>query len=144
MDFNRLILFGALGMVLMLLWQSWQEYVAEKNPVTQSSSLGQLSNTTATSAQVPTEGVPQTPKGSQDSNSSVSQQDAVPLTQSLPGGSRVIVETDLIKAEIDTNGGDLRRFELLDYPVSLDEMDIPFTLLNDVGADLFILSLIHI
>ena len=82
MDFNRLILFGALGMVLMLLWQSWQEYVAEKNPVTQSSSLGQFSNTTATSAQVPTEGVPQTPKGSQDSNSSVSQQDAVPLPQS--------------------------------------------------------------
>ena len=140
MDFNRLILFGALGMVLMLLWQSWQEYVAEKNPVTQSSSLGQSSNTAATSAQVPTEGVPQTPKASQDSNPSVSQQDAVPLTQSLPGGSRVVVETDLIKAEIDTNGGDLRQFELLDYPVSLDEMDTPFTLLNDVGADLFIIQ----
>ncbi|MBT7812022.1 MAG: membrane protein insertase YidC [Proteobacteria bacterium] len=140
MDFNRLILFGALGMVLMLLWQSWQEYVAEKSPVTQSSSLGQLSNTTATSAQVPTEGVPQTPKGSQDSTPSVSQQDAVPLTQSLPGGNRVVVETDLIKAEIDTNGGDLRRFELLDYPVSLDEIDVPFTLLNDVGADLFIIQ----
>ena len=45
MDFNRLILFGALGMVLMLLWQSWQEYVAEKNPVTQSSSLGQSRST---------------------------------------------------------------------------------------------------
>ena len=52
----------------------------------------------------------------------------------------MVVETDLIKAEIDTNGGDLRQFELLDYPVSLDEMDTPFTLLNDVGADLFIIQ----
>ena len=31
MDFQRLILFGALGMVLLLLWQSWLEYEADKN-----------------------------------------------------------------------------------------------------------------
>ena len=31
MDFQRMILFGALGMVLLLLWQSWLEYESGKN-----------------------------------------------------------------------------------------------------------------
>ena len=30
MDFQRMILFGALGMVLLLLWQSWLEYESGK------------------------------------------------------------------------------------------------------------------
>ena len=49
---------------------------------------------------------------------------AFPLPGTLPGqagrllesGGKIVVKTDLLTAEIDTAGGDLRRLELLDHP----------------------------
>ena len=52
----------------------------------------------------------------------------------------MVVETDLIRAAIDTYGGDLRRLELLTYPEKLDYPNEPFRLLNEEGADLFVIQ----
>lgn len=46
-------------------------------------------------------------------------------------GERIEVETDLLIAEIDPVGGTLTRLLLKEYPVSVDQPDQPFELLND-------------
>ncbi len=143
MDFQRLILFGALGMVLLLLWQSWLEYEADKN----SASLNTATSTQSTTAQsvgnntsqADADDVPQAPTVSA-ATESADTPSPVPVSQSLPAERRIIVETDLVRAEIDTKGGDLRHLSLLTYPVSLEEPDVPFVLLNDSGADLFLIQ----
>ncbi len=143
MDFQRLILFGALGMVLLLLWQSWLEYEADKN----STSFNTATSTESTTAQsvgnntsqADADDVPQAPTASAVTESADTPS-PVPVSQSLPAERRIIVETDLVRAEIDTKGGDLRHLSLLTYPVSLEEPDVPFVLLNDSGADLFLIQ----
>jgi len=143
MDFQRLILFGALGMVLLLLWQSWLEYEADKNSTsfntatsTQSTTAQSVGNNTS---QADADDVPQAPTVSA-ATESADTPSPVPVSQSLPAERRIIVETDLVRAEIDTKGGDLRHLSLLTYPVSLEEPDVPFVLLNDSGADLFLIQ----
>ncbi len=144
MDFQRLILFGALGMVLLLLWQSWIEYESGKNPVARntntsiSAASGTAQSTTGQTA-IQADDVPQAPAVA-TAPAATDTPSAIPVNQSLPGARRITVETDLVRAEIDTRGGDLRRLGLLTYPVSLDEPDTPFMLLNDSGADLFLIQ----
>ena len=143
MDFQRLILFGALGMVLLLLWQSWLEYEADKNS-TRFNTATSTQSTTAQSvgknpSQADADDVPQAPTVSA-ATESADTPSPVPVSQSLPAERRIIVETDLVRAEIDTKGGDLRHLSLLTYPVSLEEPDVPFVLLNDSGADLFLIQ----
>jgi YidC/Oxa1 family membrane protein insertase len=58
--------------------------------------------------------------------------------QALSGGQRVRVITDLLEAEIDTVGGDLRQVGLRTYPDSVRQRDQPFLLLKDSSTDLFI------
>ena len=143
MDFQRLILFGALGMVLLLLWQSWLEYEADKNGTSFNAATSAQSATTQgannASGGSQADDVPQAPTASA-AVESTDIPSTVPVSQSLPAERRVVVETDLIRAEIDTKGGDLRHLSLLTYPVSLEEPDTPFVLLNDKGVDLFLIQ----
>lgn len=53
-------------------------------------------------------------------------------------GGRVTVETDVIRAEIALNGGDIRVIDLLKYPVSKDKPNEPVRLLADEPDRLFI------
>ena len=143
MDFQRLILFGALGMVLLLLWQSWLEYEADKNGTSFNAATSAQPATTQgannATGESQADDVPQAPTASA-AVESTDLPSTVPVSQSLPAERRVVVETDLIRAEIDTKGGDLRHLSLLTYPVSLEEPDTPFVLLNDKGADLFLIQ----
>ena len=50
---------------------------------------------------------------------------------------RVEVVTDLLRAELDTYGGDLRVLDLITYPEKLEAPDEPFRLLTDSGPDLY-------
>ena len=143
MDFQRLILFGALGMVLLLLWQSWLEYEADKNGTSFNAATSAQSETTQgankASGGSQADDIPQAPTASATVEST-DIPSTVPVIQSLPAERRMVVETDLIRAEIDTKGGDLRHLSLLTYPVSLEEPNTPFVLLNDKGADLFLIQ----
>jgi YidC/Oxa1 family membrane protein insertase len=56
----------------------------------------------------------------------------------LNSGGRIEVVTDVFRAEIDTVGGDLRRVELLEYPVAVDKPDEPVILMNDSLPNLFV------
>ena len=64
----------------------------------------------------------------------------VTLAKQLPAANtrqRVEVITDLLRAELDTYGGDLRVLDLITYPEKLEAPEVPFRLLTDSGPNLY-------
>ena len=137
-DFQRLILFTGLALVLVLIWQAWVEHNITPVVPTMSQTVQQSGQSQAVA--VNTEDVPSAPTVASTPTSTAVNEVPKPTFKTLPTGDIVVVETDLIRAAIDTYGGDLRRLELLTYPEKLDYPDEPFRLLNEEGADLFVIQ----
>ena len=138
MDFQRLILFTGLALVLVLIWQAWILHNA--TPVVPVMSQTAQQSGQGQAIAVNTEDVPSAPTTASTVTSTAANEVPKPTFKTLPTGHIVVVETDLIRAAIDTYGGDLRRLELLTYPEKLDYPDEPFRLLNEEGADLFVIQ----
>ncbi len=60
------------------------------------------------------------------------------LGEALKEGQRITVITDVLKAEIDANGGDIRQIDLTTFPKEKDTPNDPVRLLNDAPQQLFI------
>ena len=136
MDFRRLILFASLGLVLMMIWQSWIQFQLEREagangPVGTETSAP---NSSADGRPVGSDDVPDAP------DVDVSAAPAAPETvvEATQSGRLIDVETDILRAQIDTRGGDLVHVELLQHPVSVDTPDDPFVLMHRDGAGLYI------
>lgn len=110
MDNQRLILFIVFSFSLLLLWQAWQDKQAPA-PVAP----------TATSS--PATAVP-TP------SQALTAPAAAPVQSGFARGQRAVVETDVLRATIDANGGDLRELQLLTYRETDDRSQV-FTLFED-------------
>ena len=131
MDIQRGLLFIALAFVFILIYQKWLE---EQRPKTAPVPTAQ----TATAPTQPGD-VPQAPAVVDHLPAAPDQQTTAataPTTQ--PASQQIVVMTDLFRATIDARGGDLRKVELLKYPVSVDQPDTPFELIREQGADIFI------
>jgi YidC/Oxa1 family membrane protein insertase len=128
MDTKRLLLFFILSFSLIMLWERYQADHAPQRP----QALAETPPTAATPA--PGAAVP-----------GVTQAAPVAGGQ-LAKGRRIRVETDLFSAEIDENGGDIRRLELLRHRASgeaegglvlLDDADKPYVIQSGLtGAGL--------
>jgi len=127
MDNQRFILFIALSLIILMLWSAWEKEQQTPAPA--------AANTTASApAKTPSNGpIPSAPA----SGTPAAQKAPTVRAQSLEQGQRIVVTTDLLRAEIDTVGGDLRVLELLTYPETLGEKK-PFRLLDDQGKDSFV------
>jgi len=133
MDNFRLILLAALALILVMLYQAWQLDYGSLPP-----------------ASTPITETPETPTHpSKDSEfselpkSQKQQSSAFELPQDqakrlLSSSSRIQVETDTLRLEIDTQGGDLRLLDLRDYPVRVETPDELFRLMNDQLPNLFV------
>jgi YidC/Oxa1 family membrane protein insertase len=123
MDNLRLVLFFALALILMMIWQAWerQNAPAPASPAATSAapSLGADQD------------VPRPPAAAPAMS-------ATPAPETAEHGARIQVHTDLLQAVIDTQGGDLRELDLLAYPVSVDQPHVPFPLMRDSGPELFV------
>lgn len=132
MDSQRILLFFALSVVLLLIWQAWTA-APEVGP--------DIAGEPAISA--PSD-VPVAPEaddlGTDRSEPAMGSAPELPPSapEALDRSSRIRVVTDVFEAEIDTAGGDLRQVLLLDYPVSSREPDRPFALMEDRGQRIFI------
>jgi len=107
MDTQRLILFIVFSFSLLMLWENWQKH---DQPVATVSTPAQQAPSITSVAPVPT----------------LDQQHAAPTpaTTAAPGllnGARAVVVTDVLRAEIDANGGDLRSLALTRYQDALDK-----------------------
>jgi YidC/Oxa1 family membrane protein insertase len=114
MDNQRLILFIVFSFSLLLLWEAWQSKHEPASPASVGSSEQSV-----------------VPTPTQELVTSA----AVPSSTTTPQsgfakGDRAIVETDVLRAEIDANGGDLRNLQLLTYRETEDKSKI-FTLFED-------------
>lgn len=130
MDSYRILIAGALSIVIVLLWQAWQQDQAPQAPaVTQTSSTPAVPSEPASQAAAAAP-APATPATAS----------AVPVVKEsgLQTGQRIRVKTDVLDVEIDTMGGDLRKADLLAYPVKVDKPGELVRLLNDAEADAFI------
>ena len=129
-----MLLFVALSVIMLLMWQTWQQdYGPKPQPVATTQSAP-----SAVPSVPPAAGdVPVTPVTSGGGSES-----AVPNV--LPGADpkpasqgRVRVVTDVYDLIIDTRGGDVRQLDLRTYPVSTQQRDVPFRLMSDTGEVFF-------
>jgi len=118
MDNQRVVLFVALSVIILLLWQAWEK----EYPSTPTST------TTAASTQT----IPTVPTAGATTSTTVIAPGVAPER-----GERIHITTDLLEGEIDTSGGDLRQLYLRAYPVEVDKPDRPLELLRDQGSYLF-------
>jgi YidC/Oxa1 family membrane protein insertase len=130
MDNFRLILMMTLVFILVMMYQAWQE------------DYGLLKPPDGTTAPAPNAPVPSSPDQELPSvkDSQVGPVD-LPFANNrrpLHSDSRIAVETDVFKIEIDTKGGDIRRVDLPNYPFSSYRPDEPLRLMNDELPNLFV------
>ncbi|RMD69657.1 MAG: membrane protein insertase YidC, partial [Gammaproteobacteria bacterium] len=119
----RLILFVALALVLLLMWEAWQKDYGQR-PAPQPSQVTQKGAGEHPAVQE----VPKLPEQAQ----------VQALPQRAAQEQRVHVRTDVLDLEIGSRGGDILRADLLKYAVSIDKPDEPVRLLNDDLPHFFI------
>jgi len=131
MDTQRILLVVALGLILFMIWNAWEKY---QNPL--SVQTGTVTAPPASQSKgMPSAGggVPEAPETISHAKATVA-----PRIGVLQYGDRIEVKTDVYHAVIDSFGGDLRIVDLLQYPISVQEPDKPFRLMNDTLPHLFV------
>jgi len=130
MDNPRVLLAIALSFLVLLMWQAWmKDYGPTEQPAPQT-------------AEAPKAETPAAPgAGAEDlpaAHEAPAPQESAPVAMQLPAGQKIEVHTDLFRAVIDTQGGDLREVDLLKYPVTLKPDSPPFRLMETSAEQLFI------
>ena len=136
MDNFRLILIIGLAMVSLMIYQAWeQDYGATVSSSKPNSTLLDSAGTETTvgNSSLDLE-LPQTPNSVKMSSVDLPNAQQKILTSD----SRIYVETDTLKVEIDTKGGDVRTVNLVKYPVDVNKPENPFRLMNDELPNLFV------
>ena len=154
MDTRQTLLTVALVYVSFLLWQAWeQDYGTPITlPGTNTTLLGEQAKppvaasgstpgTTPATTPGPAGELPPVATGSPASSSVPGPGQAVPSApraSMLDSGTRVRVTTDLLRIDIDTQGGDIREADLIAYPIAADRPDDPFPLMTDKNGKIYI------
>ncbi len=110
MDNQRLVLFILFMFSVFMLYESWQRET--RPPVQPAPAVGAPAGSSQTAVPTPTQplsAAPATPSAAQPAPAGA-----------LQRGETVRVETDLLVADINTSGGDLRRLELLAHRDTVD------------------------
>lgn len=121
MDTRRLVLFVIFSMSILMLWDAWQRQNEPVPSAEVSNSQPSASGVVDHSIPTPTV-VESTPKADP----------VIDNEYKLISNQRIVVNTDLYKADIETAGGDLRRLELLKHRASESEKE-NFVLLDDAA-----------
>ncbi len=128
LEIRKIILIGLFAFISVTLFQRWAIFQQEQ--------LAAQSPKVAENGQPIDEEIPLTPEQTIDDQAiaeDVPQTGAAETTQ----GQKVKITTDLIVADIDLNGGDITRLDLIKHPVSVDLPDQPFELLKTGSSDIF-------
>jgi len=137
MDNQRLILFVALALVVILMWDAWNQKFSPTAPTVATSQTGPAASTGS---------VPAPATAAKDTPPVVATVADAPAPDKPQAGSqtglatqqRIRVITDVLDVDIDTAGGDLRRAFLRQFPTSPDKANEPYPLMNDSLPQLFV------
>ena len=143
MDNQRILLWAALGFLLLQVWVSWQQdYGPQPTPaVADGSTLPQPATSinqadTDVPLVAPSNDVP-----ANDLPAPTVDEQTQAVAQSADGvatGDEITVTTDTIKVTISSKGGDINSVRLLQYPTSLETPDDPFVLMNNTDQEYFV------
>ncbi|RZI44479.1 membrane protein insertase YidC [Herbaspirillum sp. HC18] len=113
MDIQRTVLWVVFSLSLLLLWDNWMRYNGKQSMFFPSAT--QQAAKPAASGNAPTakSEVPQATAASPA-------QSAVPGTVPAAKGETITITTDVMKVDIDTLGGEIKRLELLNHKDSVD------------------------
>ncbi len=135
MEQQRIFLILLLGMISVMMYFEWQKDYGPKDPATMitrsqnGTSAIDLPPTPAQPAQAQNGDVSMPVPQSQAAGSGetgTESQVVLPVTK----GKFITVETDVFRLKIDTQGGGIKQLDLLKYPVSIEEPDHPFRLMD--------------
>jgi YidC/Oxa1 family membrane protein insertase len=119
MDNTRLFLFAALVFVGMLMWQQWQADYGPQ-PVSQTQSQG-AGSTAQSGAPAVVDDLPDLADTVTTSTPAAGDAAAGDETSATDSAQLIQVDTDVIRALIDTRGGVIRSLKLKKYPTSLEK-----------------------
>lgn len=112
-EVKRLILFVIFSFSMLMLWQAWQkDQRALQMPVAAQNTTAETGKGGIPVPMAPSPGtLPQVP------------QMAAAAAQAAPSAprERISIVTDVLRAEVDTQGGDIVSLELLDHPDTIDQ-----------------------
>ncbi len=126
MDNQRVFLYGALLLVLFLIWEAWQKDHAPPPVPVESQQVVETATVDRDLPQL------EAPAGERAARVEPAAEPAV------AAGSPVRIVTDVYDLTLDTRGGDITSVLLLDYPVSKKEPDQPVRLLTTAGDELYV------
>lgn len=132
MENRRFFLIAIFGALLFFTYQTWQK----DHPTNLATPQATAPVAARAAATVGEDALPSAP-------ASVAGKlpEALPASGSAPGSeARVEVVTDKLRIEISLAGGDLRRAELIGYPISKDKPNEDLALLDDREPHYFILQ----
>ena len=132
MDNIRFVLIVVFSMLVLMLWQAWQEDYGPKPEILEAENEATIVVDTREDL----------PVASSEEKSEF-EQSAEPTMTAVPAleeaSSQIItVSTDVFNLEIDTKGGTLRNLDLLDYPVEKDKPQDPVRLFDSNLEKLFL------
>lgn len=135
MEQQRLFLTIGLFFLLYLAYDAWQlEFGPQPVPYTQTANGSVQPQST------------DVPMGADDTSSSAVPQTSTsvpsavnaPVAKTIKQAQRIYVETNVLRLEIDSRGGDVRIVDLIRYPQTSKDDTKAFRLMSDANKDLFI------
>ena len=143
MDWQRTLLIAAMAVVAYMIILQWQEDYSGAPQARQAQEMAQqMGDQPETFSQqaLQNQDVPlETNSGAEDVPvAPVENAAQLPQQISQPAQGIIHVETDVFKLRINPVGGDIVHVGLKDYPVSLDQPDIPFTLLESNASHTYV------
>ncbi|MDE2344676.1 MAG: membrane protein insertase YidC [Betaproteobacteria bacterium] len=129
MNLQRLIPLVIFTISSFMLWDAWQ---AHQRPVPAKPEAG-------SSVPAPVSGLGTTPPPSGQAKAPPAATATAVDSEGLRHGNRVLVRTDVLQAEIDTDGADLRDLKLLKH-LSAEDSKKPVDLLEDRGNLIYVVQ----
>ena len=138
MEQQRLFLTIGLFFLLYLAYDAWQiEFGPKPAPVVQT--VNATSSTQSAGVPIGADNVSAVPTGSAVSaGSSIPSAVAAPSAKAFQQAQRIVVETDVLRLEIDSQGGDVRVVDLVKYPQTNKDDTKAFRLMSDANKDLYV------
>ena len=133
----RGLLIIGLCVIVFLMWQQWRIDYGPKPPSTPASNE-QTTEPTQSTQSTQTPEIPQTPAATDSASASAESVQPSASSTLSTSTERVRVTTDLLEVQIDLLGGNVHEVKLRQYPVSIEEPQVPFALLHDTDPGMFI------
>ena len=130
MEQQRLFLIILLAALSIMLWMEWQKDYHSPLPQTVSSSPAK-GGVPIEGERVRVEGDIPVPSAGVTVAPTATNQQTVAAPKPARSGKLITVESSVYRLQIDTRGGDIQQLDLPQYPVTVEQPDNPFRLLDN-------------